>query len=303
MERSTLRRKLTRVSFWLIIIYTAVSTTIVWSIQFGLIRLPPRTLDAAEQSEKNEVAPTYSEVAFAEQFVREYLFWTQGKEESRAERLKPFWKSNRDVQGGLDFSKASWNSYARNVAVWDVKERADGSGIKDITVFAETVLTHVKNANEQKRVDRYLIVPIQKAGSSYFVVDTPTFISPPVAEKTVESDEDQKEHRGEAVNSSVEAEVEEFMRSFWKVYTTGEPNEIAYFQKNNRPRAGLTGILKFLDLNKLTVRKINENYRVECDVELEDLASGAKVLVHYPFELVKEGNRWYVVKMGQGEMR
>lgn len=302
MERSTLRRKLMRISFWLIIIYTAISTTIVWTIQFGFVQLPPRTLDAAEQKEKEENVPTYSEIAFAEQFVREYLFWTQGREDSRAERLKPFWKSNKDVQGGLDFSKASWNSYARNVAVWDVKERADGSGIKDITVFAETVLTHVKNENEQKRVDRYLIVPIQKAGSSYFVVDPPTFISPPVAEKIVESEE-QNRSRGEAVNSTVSKEVEEFMRSFWKVYTTGEPNEIAYFQKNNQPRAGLTGIMKFLNLNQLTVRKINETYRVECNVEMEDLASGAKLSLHYPFELVKEGNRWYVVKMGEGEMR
>jgi len=303
MERSTLRRKLTRVGFWLIIIYTAISTTIVWAIQFGLIRIPPRTLEAAEQGEKKAVTREFSEVAFTEQFVREYLFWTQGKEESRAERLKSFWKPNLDVQGGLDFAKAGWNSYARNVVVWDIKERSDGSGIKDVTVFAETVLTQVNNAKEQKRVDRYLVVPIQKAGASYLVVDFPYFISPPTATVTPDSEDNQAdENRGEAVNSGVEAEVEEFMRSFWKVYTTGEPNEIAYFQKNNRPRAGLTGIMKFLEMDNLSVRKLDSTYRVECDIEMEDLASGARVVVHYPFELVKEGNRWYVVKMGQGEM-
>ena len=80
MERRIIRRKIPRILFWLLIIYTACVSTVVLAIQFGLIQLPPRQLEAAggEPAQKN-TQPVIGELAFAEQFAREYLFWTQGK--------------------------------------------------------------------------------------------------------------------------------------------------------------------------------------------------------------------------------
>ncbi|MBA4493650.1 conjugal transfer protein [Paenactinomyces guangxiensis] len=300
MERSTISRKIARIGFWGLIIYTALSTTVVWAIQLGFIPVPPRSVVVAGQSEKQAAAPALSETAFAEQFVREYLFWTQGKEESRAERLKPFWKPRMDVQGGIDFEKSKWNSYTRNVNVWEVKGRKDQSGIKDVTVFAETILTKADDPKEQKRVDRYLVVPIKKAGATYVVVDFPYFVAPPVATLPKEP-EDQKEEKGTNVDEQVHGQVEQFMKSFWKVYTTGTPQEIAYFQKDNQPTPGLTGIMSFQEMKNLSVYQEGKEVRAECDVLLEDLASGAQVINHYRFYLVQDGERWYVVRMEQGE--
>lgn len=302
MERSSFRRKLARFLFWALILYTAFTTTVVLAIQFRLIPTPPRLVSEAE--EKNVEPPSstasLSEAAFAEQFVREYLFWTQGLEESRAERLKSFWKPQMDVQGGLDFSSAEWNSYARNVNVWEVKERKDQSGVKDITVFAETVLTHVANPKNQKRADRYLVVSIKKAGNSYFVVDLPYFIAPPEATATDEP-VTKTEKKGETVDENVRAQVDQFIKSFWKVYTTGEPQEIAYLQKDRQPTKGLMGIMSFQEIKNLSVYQEGNEVRAECDVILEDLHSGAKVTGHYTFTLVQEEERWYVVSMKQGE--
>jgi hypothetical protein len=303
MERPIIRRKIPRILFWLLIIYTACVSTVVLAIQFGLIQLPPRQLEAAggEPAQKN-TQPVIGELAFAEQFAREYLFWTQGKEESRAERLKPFWKPNMDVQGGLDFKQVQWNSYARNVSAWAVKERDDRSGVTEVTVYAETILSNVNNPNDQKRVDRYMIVPVKKAGESYLVVGYPRFIPPPVAEAPAEEEKSGKDNGGEAVDQKIRDEVEQFMKSFWKVYTTGTSEEIAYFEKNNQSLPGLTGIMSFSEMKQLTVRKKQDVYLADCDVLLEDLASGAKITDHYRFELVKEGGRWYVISMEQGEV-
>jgi hypothetical protein len=303
MERPMIRRKVLRFLFWALLLYTALSTTVVWAIQFGFISVPPRAASVAGPVKNtNAAAPPLSEIAFSEQFTREYLFWTHGKEEARAERLKPFWKPNLDVQGGLDFEKANWDSYARNVDVWAIKDRPDKSGIKDVTVYAETILTNVDNPKEEKRVDRYMVVPIKKAGDSYIVVDIPHFIAPPVAALSGENDDETDQDQGEMVNDSTRDQVEKFMKSFWKVYTTGEPNEIAYFRKDGKPASGLTGLMGFLDLNNLSVYRKDDTYHAECDVTLQDLASGAQLNYHYGFDLVQEGDRWYVLRMGQGEV-
>ncbi|MFC7443212.1 conjugal transfer protein [Laceyella putida] len=303
MERPMIRRTFIRFLFWALILYTAISATVVLGIQFGLIPVPPRKTAAADNlAAQKEQDATLSERAFAERFVREYFFWTKGKESSRAERLNPFLKRDMDVQAGLDFKKADWESYARYVVAWDIKERTDRSGIKEVTVFAETILSKVGNAKLQKRVDRYMVVPIKKVGNSYLVADTPFLVAPPVPSSTQLPDEQEEENQGEAVDETVRGQVETFMKSFWKVYTTGEPQEIAYFQKNSPSTAGLKDILQFIDLKNLSVRKKDNIYVVKCDVRLKDLSSGAEMAYHYTFDLVQEGDRWYVVRMGQGEI-
>src|SRR5690606_19608525 len=103
----------------------------------------------------------------------EYLSWTVGEEGNRSDRLRPFWAEGVDEQGGMNFGKTEWNSYPQNIEVWEIKEREDG--VKEVTVYAETYLSKANSSDIQKRIDRYMIVPIQKAGDSYLVVDTPYF--------------------------------------------------------------------------------------------------------------------------------
>ncbi|TCS96961.1 conjugal transfer protein [Hazenella coriacea] len=299
MERSPFRRKLLKIVFWGIILYTALTSSIVLAIQFHIIPVPKQPEISAAPQEKQTSSEAIKERAFVERFVREYLFWTQGLEESRADRLKPFWKPQMDLQGGIDFTKTEWNSYVRHADVWEIKERPDQSGIKDITVFAETALTHVKKPNEQKRGEKYLVVSIQQSGDSYVVVDIPHFIAPPVA---VYKDVAKKtaKNKGEQVSSEVHNQVEQFMKSFWKVYTTGEPQEIAYYKHDHQPQSGLTGILRLVETKNLTVTQVEKNVIAECDVVLEDLDTGVIVNYHYTFTLAEQGDRWYVVNMKQG---
>ncbi|MBD1370833.1 conjugal transfer protein [Hazenella sp. IB182357] len=299
--RSHMKQKGMRFLFWGVILYTALSTTVVWLLQFQLIPSPSSSNPVQAEQQEQKPAINVSETAFAEQFTREYLFWTRGNEEARAERLKSFWKPKMDVQGGLSFDDAAWNSYTRNVDVWEVKERADGSSIKDLIVFAETVLTNVNNEQQQKRVDRYLAVAIRPAGETYIVVETPHFVPAPIA--TVTESVVTEEEVKKAVPDQIRLEVEKFVTSYWKVYTTGSPEEIGYFHKDNTPVEGLTGVVRFEKLENLKVYQNEEDiYDVEFDVRLTDLASEAELITHYTVHLIQEGDRWYLTQIREGEV-
>ena len=81
MNRLNKQRMRLELCFGGLLIYTALSSTIAWSIQFGLIPVEPRRVEATDEQK----APTTDtrELAFAEQFTKEYFFWTIGKEDSR----------------------------------------------------------------------------------------------------------------------------------------------------------------------------------------------------------------------------
>lgn len=289
------KQRMTRFLFWGLLIYTALSSTIAWSIQFGLIPVEPRKVQATDEQK----IPTTDtrELAFAEQFTKEYFFWTQGKEDSRKQRLQPFLISDIDVQAGLDMTGTKYNSYTQNINAWQAKDRGDG--VKEVTVYAETILTSLSSPSDQKRVDRYLVVPIKKAGDSFRVVDFPYLIPAPVA-SDIAMQEPKSE--GSPVSGEIANQAETFMQTFWKVYTTGEPQEIAYYFKNKQASAGLTSIESFVSMDNMIVTQVDDQYVVNCNVTLKDVQTGVQLVNHYVFTLVKESDRWYVISMKQGEI-
>lgn len=289
------KQRMMRTLFWGLLIYTALSSTIAWSIQFGLIPVKPRTTPVTEQQKKPAVDTR--ELAFAEQFTKEYFLWTVGKEESRKQRLQTFLANNIDVQAGLEIKGVKYNSYTQSMNAWQVKER--GNGVKEVTVYAETILTSLSNASDQKRVDRYLVVPIRQAGDSFKVVDFPYLIPAP---KASELAAEEVEPNGDRVSEEIVSQATTFMQTFWKVYTNGTPQEIAYYFKDKQKSPGLTGIVSFVKMDGLTVTQVDGQYVVHSDVTLQDVHTGAQLVSHYVFTLVKESDRWYVISMKQGEM-
>jgi hypothetical protein len=293
------RSKLLRIFFWALLIYTALSSTLVLAFQFGLIAVSKQT-DARQANPANPSSAKLSEAAFVERFVKEYFLWNKGKEESRADRLKPYLAENLDVQGGVDTQAAEYNSFPQSVNVWEVKERNDGSGIKDVVVWADVILTNVNNPQDQKRAEYFLMVSIVQAGSSYRVVDRPHFIPPIVAAPVDRPKKPSVE--GESAESAVKEQIERFLLSFWKVYTTGEPQEIAYYYKGNQPTAGLRNLFALEEMEVNEVYKEKNEYVAQCQVIMKDLISGILVKDVYQFRLVQEDHRWYVINMKQGEV-
>ncbi|TCP68295.1 conjugal transfer protein [Baia soyae] len=292
------KRKFAIFGFWLLLIYTAVSTTAVWLIQFGIVPSSPRTVTAAKQEVQGDgLGDVLSETAFVDQFVREYFTWNQGNETIRASRLKPYLHSTVDPQAGIDMKNATYNSFPRSVGIWRIE---DGEGgMKKVYVTVDTVLTHAKNESDQRRAIRYLAVTIQKSGESFLVVDKPYLMAPPVPAK-IELPE-MKSEPGEAVSDAERVQVENFLKTFWKVYTTGTANEIGYYEKEkNVISKGLTGLVGLSDVKNVAVTKKQGKLEVKCDVSFTDLPSGGQLSYQYSLSVVKEGDRFYVTNMKQG---
>lgn len=296
MERVTLKKTILRAFFWFVLTYTAISSTIVWVIQLGFMPASPRQVFSFHPQETER--SSFSEASFAEQFAREYFFWTNGKEVTREERLKGFMASQISSQGGISIEKAEWDSYASYVNTWQVKEHPRNSLIKEVTIYAETVMTKVGQPEEKKRVNRYIVIPIQRVGSTYMVVDIPYLIPAPVATKPPVPVGEIK--KGEPVSDKEYVQIESFTKSFFKVYTTGEAEEIGYFLKNKQPNIGLTSVLRFIELKNLVAYREGQAVRTECDVVFEDLQSSASLLYHMRLVLEKDGTQWFVLKIEQG---
>ncbi len=296
MLQSTIWQKVLRVGFWGLLIYIAITSSVVIAIQFQLIPVPKKA-QSKEESPQTASYPPLSEISFAKLFTREYLSWTVGEERNRSTRLKPFLGPGINEQGGLDFSKSEWNSYPQNIEVWKIENRENG--VKEVTVYAETYLTKVNNEELQKRIDRYMVVPIRKAGASYLVVNTPYFIAPPVASQLPK--EEKPEEKGELVNGSIRTEIEQWLPSFWKTYTNASPHEISYLMKNKQLAAGLAGIMNFIESKNVEVRKEGNHYLVKNEVLLQDIATKMEATYNYKLTLVKEEDRWFVLDIKPGE--
>lgn len=300
MLQSTIRQKVLRFAFWGLLLYVAITSSVVIAIQFQLIPVPEkgRSKEAEAVNTKSN-HPQLSEISFSKLFAREYLSWTVGEEGNRSDRLRPFWAEGVDEQGGMNFGKTEWNSYPQNIEVWEIKEREDG--VKEVTVYAETYLSKANSSDIQKRIDRYMIVPIQKAGDSYLVVDTPYFIAPPVAGSLPAKEK--TEEKGEPVDAAIRTEIEQWLPSFWKTYTNDSPSEIGYLMKNSQSTVGLAGVMNFIESKSVEVRKDGNHYLVKNQVLLQDVATKTEITYHYQLKLVKEDNRWFILEIKQGRDR
>lgn len=283
-------------------VYIAISTSLVWAIQLGLIPRHIRTVEGTPKTDQSVTSVTHlGEASFAEQFAREYFVWKKNREEERDKRLAEFLPQNMIDRVKMDVKDATFEkAEVFMTSVWNVKTRTDGSDIKDVTVFVEQWL-YSESGKDDKRVLRYLVVPVKKAGESYLVADQPYEIPRPQAAQLTEKKKDEKSE-GQLVDEATSKKVETFLNDFWKSYTQDRKEQIAYMMKDQKPVQGYKGIFKFVQLSNLKIYKEQGiEYKADCDVLLEDVQSAIKVTYHYQFTLIQEKDRFYVSKMKQGE--
>ncbi|RAL27037.1 conjugal transfer protein [Thermoflavimicrobium daqui] len=294
-------QKIIRVLFWLLIIYIALSTSLVWAVQLGLIPQRIRTIEEPIKPNQAEAASlNFGETTFAEQFTKEYYTWQKEDDENRTKRLLPFITQNLKEAVQIDAKEMKYKeAKVYDVSTWNIQEREGEDGIKEITVFADQWLVGNQDTND-KRIFRYLVVPIKKAGNSYRVIDQPFEIPRPVAAQLSEKKEEPS--KGQNIDDSTGKKVEEFLRDFWKSYTQDSNEQIGYMMKDQKPKIGYKDMFQFIELSNIsTVKEKDNEYKTDFDVLLEDVQSGARVTYHYQFWLVQEKDRFYVLKMKQGE--
>lgn len=298
--KTTVGQKIVRILFWLLLIYLAISTSLVWAIQLGLIPQTIRTMAEEPKTTQAVAADKYfGETSFAEQFVREYYSWNKEDEEAHLNRLKPFLAFRVIPLVTINTKDAKYSTADVSlVSTWDIKERA-GTNIKDVTVFAEQWL---KDGDKDLRVFRYLVVPVTKAGNSYRVADQPYEIPRPVASPLNEEKKTSEKPEGQLVDEATQKKIEDFLTDFWTSYTQDSKEKIGYMMQDQKPVQGYTDLFTFDQFTDLQVVKTPKNeYEAKFNLLLTDVRSGIKVTYQYQMVLVEENNRFYVAKMKQGE--
>ncbi|MDE3841089.1 hypothetical protein C0966_17665 (plasmid) [Bacillus methanolicus] len=144
--------------------------------------------------------------------------------------------------------------------------------------------------------EKYFVVPVKTDGQSFVVHKIPYFIATPkkpdiVASRTV--------NQADTVNDSVlQHEITSFLRTFFKVFTTGTQEELSYYTKDD-PIPSMSGIMTFQEVKNIVIKKgkNDTDYLVNATVVFQENQSKAKVVYPYQLRLMKEEDRWFVKEM------
>ena len=162
-----IKRNSCRIFFWLLIWYTAISTTLMWSVQLGFI-------GGGGQQGWTEQFNEYQPLAvFSQKFAREYFFWTKGHERARAHRLLKFWKHGCEPnEAALSYSTQK-NSYVRHADILSIERDKSDPRLCKVTVVVEALQVNPDNEQDQERVEHRLEFLVEMIKGSYKVAGIP----------------------------------------------------------------------------------------------------------------------------------
>lgn len=250
---------------------------------------------------------------FAENFAVHYFDWenTDKAKQNRVERLSPFLASGLDEQAGLAFEGMKWSSKLSKSQIWKVEETGEESalvtlrilhGLSKVTPPDQKAVDKAKKekkeppkAKEDKAgpYEKYFVVPVKTDGQSFVVNKVPYFVSKPT--KPVLAADIHPNEEGEISDSALQEEVKTFLATFFKVYTTGTPQELSYYVTENNVQS-MNGIMTFEEVGRFIIKEGQEKGNFEIFVSVVFVENQSKAQVVYPYHLIatKEEGRWLV---------
>jgi hypothetical protein len=268
----------------------------------------------SEPTETNEnLAISVGAQTFAENFATDYFMWEntdEGKKE-RTERLTPYLAGGLPEHAGLAFEGMEWNSAFTSSQVWKVEET--GSDTANITLHVQHELNKtvhpdqkaIDQAKKEKKplpepkeekngpFEKYFVVPVKTDGLSYVVYQTPYYVPAPKKPDIAISTQSKKE---EEVRDSVQQEkIHSFLNTFFKVYTTGNQDELSYYIEGDAVQS-MSGVLTFQEVKDVLITKgdSQDQYSVYVTVIYVEDQSKAQIVSPYEMNMVKVEDRWLV---------
>jgi Conjugative transposon protein TcpC len=250
---------------------------------------------------KQNLATSDGAQTFAEKFAAEYFKWDRSNFQERAERLQPYLREGTHDQAGLLFDGLTGNSQTLKTEIVSVKDTSDNTA--DITIHAvheiETPATKDAKGKPVKgtksgSIDKYIIVPVITDGKGFLINAIPTFTSKP--EKPIMAPVEEK--TGEVLNdNNITKAVQTSLESFFKNYTTGTNEDLAFFTNDESIRS-LQGTVSFEKIEKVTVYEgKSDSFEVTAEVTFIDAASKGKFKQQYELIVSKKDDRYIVEKI------
>lgn len=228
--------------------------------------------------------------SFAIQFAHEYFKWVVGQPDRRAERLKPFLAQGMDPQAGLNFSALTRHARPEHVTIW--KEEVKGNGEFVITVAALVSFYDTKDSSKFFSKRMLLAIPVkEKNERDIAVVQNPRLVPLP-GSPSIQSQK--KGLNGKQVDPATEREIRSAAEVFFKTYTSGESEELAYLTDMDQPLPSFQGAISFDEIEQFEAVKKGDWVVSDVLVRLVDSNTGMTVSVPYRIEWIKKDGRWFV---------
>ncbi|EJW14347.1 conjugal transfer protein [Paenibacillus alvei] len=286
--KSLTPKKLSRMCFWIFLLYVGMASTVALSRS-----APSITIDDIKNINTENPALTAGAESFAHNFAYQYFSWAPDRQavEERRVRLDPYLARDVDRQAGVVTSDLVSSSKLVKSQVWSKKKVADDQA--ELTLRVQYITTVGKNAVTQLK---YFVVPVVAKGENFLVYDIPRFVKPPDPITFEKNDTNQLASESDR---ELVREVGTFLESFFKIYATGTQEEIKYFSRGEIE--GLQRELSFSKIDDINVYAVDKEskkntYFVKTKVKFIDKD---QTVFTYPFEMriQKEAERWFVVEL------
>lgn len=250
---------------------------------------------APEEKPENP-ATTPAAIDFAKGFAQTYFTWTPTAEgwEKRAAALSPLLAEGLDEQAGLLTGEQEWRSSAGNARVLQVEEVSATQAL--VTVEIQQSLSRTKDGDEENTsVWHTFTVPVGY-DTAYGVYDLPSFTAVPI-ETGLSSDVID----GEALEAEQEANIKNFLPTFFQSYVTDTPDKLAYVLEGETVK-GLEGTKEFVEIRDAVVVKGQDDttFEITASVVLKDPKTGTSYLSNYRMTVAQQGDRYVVTHLNEG---
>lgn len=294
-------RKVARVIFWILLIFIFFK---------GIIHMLTPNTDAEEVRKMlNDFKAQYEDntqesegvYGFAQNFIKEYLTYSNDYEEEYKERIKPYVTDDVYNTELLDFKGNSEVTYVEAYKKEKYsKNQVDVYVIADVQYAIQEISEDGENYDTLIKTGTSIVkVPIYMKNSKYVVEDIPEFVSDNMKLENHES----QQYAAEEITEESEIEVvREFLNNFFKAYYEEEQSVIDYYIKQGIKKekfSGLKGRYLFVEISdfKLYQNVDEEGNTVIAAIKVKDSVNGATLSQAMNLKLIKDGERYYIADM------
>ena len=292
--KSNALAKILRVVFWgmlLFIFARGVITSLQPTDEEGLRRTMANFKEefATYKGENEEV------MAFAQNFVREYLTYsTKGAEEYKS-RLQPYISSRiNNLQDITDYSGSATVNY---VQAYRKEQYAPNQ--YDVYVIADVSYSMLQTEDDITTTittikPTYLKVPVFAGSGAYIIEDLPIFVS----DSLLKGNYSPKSISLSRASDAEVADIKTALLNFLTAYYGAEQSVIDYYLHQDAEKStfwGLDGRYSFDRLDSLNVYTLSNNeYLCVAGIFIRDGINNARLYQEYNLHLQAEGTRYYI---------
>lgn len=214
--------------------------------------------EAVEQNTNK--ALTQEAVQYATDFSKELYTWKMSTAKQvndpgikeHQNRLQRFLATGLDANGGIDLTTAEYNSTFQAAVVKNVESVSDN--LAHITLLVSNKLEPINNKQKKSKViEKYVTISVayDDKGKTFGIYDLPRF-SQPISEG--ETSVHSVSYNGlSTADPKLEAAVNEFLPTFFKVYMEDTQDKLNYLLSNPSVTDGLNGAVKFNKISQSNV--------------------------------------------------